>query len=142
MKSSDINYLLLWIHSAFAAASVAFFLALLSSNEVTQNSTLIFIASIFFTISLIFNSLISFVLVWFKETNGVLATIFNQPKAFLLIKTAIFSFLIGLLSFLFHYSFWLVLVAILSGVISYFTLGDAFCSISESYKKAQYDNVE
>jgi hypothetical protein len=37
---------------------------------------------------------------------------------------------------------WLVLVAILSGVISYFTLGDAFCSISESYKKAQYDSVE
>jgi hypothetical protein len=92
MKSSDINYLFLWIHSAFAATSVAFFLALLSSNVETQNSRGILFASIFFTISLITNSLISFVLVWFKETNGVLATIFKQPKAYLLIKTAIISF--------------------------------------------------
>ena len=142
MKNSDINYLFLWIHSAFAATSITFFLALLSSSPGTQNSAVILFASIFFTISLILNSLISFVLVWFKEANGVLESMFNQHKAFLLIKTAIVSFLFGLLFFLFHYSFLLVLVAILSGVISYFTLGDSFCSISESYKKAQYDNVE
>jgi len=142
MKSGDINYLFLWVHSAFAATSITFFLALLSSNCKTQNSTLILFASIFFTISLVLNSLISFVLVWFKEADGVLKSIFNQHKAFLLIKAAIGSFLLGLLFFLSNYSFWLVLVALLSGFISYFTLGDAFCSISESYKKDQAKNVE
>jgi hypothetical protein len=64
----------------------------------------------------------------------------NQHKAFLMIKIAIISFLIGLLFFLLHYSFWLVVVAIVSGVICYFTLGDAFRTISEHSKKAQCVN--
>jgi len=142
MTTHNVNYLFLWIHSAFAATSIAFFLALLSSTPETQSSTEILFSSFFFTVSLILNSSISFVLVWFKELDGVLESVFKHSKGWILIKIAIISFLLGLICFLFHYSFWFVLVAIFSGVISYFALGDAICSISENYQKAHCDNVE
>lgn len=135
MTKHDVNYLLLWIHSAFAATSFAFFLALLSSSESTQCSSGIVFSSIFFSISLIVNSSLVFTLVWLKECGDVLESIFKNDKGWRLIKVALLSFLLGLAGFLFHYSFWFLLVAILSGVVSYLLLSNAFFSISRNYRE-------
>ncbi len=132
MKTSDTSYLYLWVHSALAATSITFFLALLSADPSTQNATEILLTSFFFTISLILNSLISIYFVWLRDAGDVLNSIFKQKKAFWVIKIGVSSFLFGLIFLLSYYSFWFVVVAILSGFIGHFTLGDYFIALSKN----------
>jgi len=92
MKTSDTSYLYLWVHSALAATSITFFLALLSADPSTQNATEILLTSFFFTISLILNSLISIYFVWLRDAGGALNSIFKQKKAFWVIKIGVIRF--------------------------------------------------
>lgn len=116
MEKGDINSLAFWVHSSFAAASLTFFFALLSAAPETQRAESIAIASFFMVVSLVLNTSISFVMLWFKRAERFSLTFLEKIKA--LARVAIGSFLIGLGAFITFYSWCLLVVLCLSGSIT------------------------
>ncbi|NOI75326.1 hypothetical protein F0224_06520 [Vibrio coralliilyticus] len=139
MSIRSFSSVYIWLHSSFAAISVAFFLSLLSASSQTQVANEIVLSGFFFSISLVLNSGLAFTLVWFEESELVnrLYPLFPWQNLKSLPSVAILTFLTGLLCFLSFYSFWFAVAALVAGSIIYIKVGTVHHQLIEEVVEAK-----
>ncbi|EKO3937444.1 hypothetical protein F7U68_003544, partial [Vibrio metschnikovii] len=104
----------LWMYSSFAASSMAYFLALFSAGENVSTSYVLMLATILFSISLIFNASMAFFIVSVQK-DGELIHLLNISKYFRTVPMiSIYSFVLGLVLLVGYFSIFAALAVIIS----------------------------
>lgn len=104
----------LWMYSSFAASSMAYFLALFSAGTNVSTSYVLMFATILFSISLIFNASMAFLIVS-VEKDGELVYLLNISKYFRIVPmTSIYSFVLGLVLLVGYFSVFAALAVVIS----------------------------
>jgi len=121
MGKFDFRNIYFWIHTSFAAVSIAFFIGLLSAGSTTTDALSIEIASVLFCISVVSNSGLSLFLAFFGNgaiyVNRVYITIFPWNEISSLPAISVLSFISAVISLFSYYSY--LYMAITIGMIIY-----------------------
>ncbi|HIF5971534.1 TPA: hypothetical protein ACX3GO_004595 [Vibrio parahaemolyticus] len=113
-QSKDFIETQLWMYSSFAASSMAYFLALFSAGTNVSTSYVLMFATILFSISLIFNASMAFLIVS-VEKDGELLHLLNISKYFRIVPMiSIYSFVLGLVLLVGYFSVFAALAVIIS----------------------------
>ncbi len=107
----------IWVYSVMAASSFAFFLSLLSS---TKSGTLLYIATLLFSVSLGLNVFVAFLFSILKEDGELIHNI-NKTKIFSkIILFCYLSFILGVVCFIGVFSILAMVVFIIFLLILFF----------------------
>ncbi|MBY7810952.1 hypothetical protein [Vibrio fluvialis] len=145
MVNKSFSSIYIWVHSTFAATSIAFFLSLLSASAEVQDSLPIELASVFFCASLIINSGLAFVLIWFgefKEFINRLYPLYPWRRASSVPSVAIISFVLGLVCLLVFYSFWLSVVSVVVTSVVYIKVGSIYNGVIDDARACILANAK
>ncbi|HAS6199605.1 TPA: hypothetical protein I7171_22895 [Vibrio vulnificus] len=118
MIKGNLSFLILWIHSSFAASSMAFFLAQMSATEATKDHMSIWLASICISISLVLNSGLAFLMLSFKEPRDLVRYVLLEKRVSLrTFKLALVSFVLGVVFLVSYYSVLATILMVLVGFL-------------------------
>ncbi|HDY7896915.1 TPA: hypothetical protein RQK51_004539, partial [Vibrio vulnificus] len=118
MNKGNLSFLILWIHSSFAASSMAFFLAQMSATEATKEHMSILLASICISVSLVLNSGLAFLTLSFKEPKDMVRYVLLKKRVPLrTFKIAIVSFMLGIVFLVSYYSILATMLMVLVGFL-------------------------
>ena len=111
-----------WLYSAFAAVSGAFFLALLSSGSSLNESILLMFSTILFSVSLTTNSILVYHGMAYSSKPLKMARQTSTSYVFEVQLVAQFSFILAMLFLVWHFSFIAFFVALVAGIFSFYKI--------------------
>ena len=91
-----------WVHPAFAATSMAFFLAVFDKKELVSSSRLLEFCVYFYALSLLLNSIWSFIYYTSSQNDGLNATLRSNWFTKGLDNLSYWSFIFPTVSFVFY----------------------------------------
>ncbi|PNH92279.1 hypothetical protein [Vibrio diazotrophicus] len=118
----------IWLYSASAAVSSAFFLALLSSGNSLDNSLLLLLSTILFAISLVTNAVLAFHGMAYNSQPVEMARQTSTIHVFKVQFCAYLSIVLAVLFLIWYFSFVAFLSALIAGTFSFYKLYDGISS--------------
>lgn len=132
---------LIWVYSAFGAASMAFFLALFSAGERVNSSFALHICIYLFSFSLIVNSYLAFLITLLKKKGDLLFKFYTATYFRYVPICAILSFTLAVAFLISSYSIVATIISIILCLTMYVLVRITFIEIAKRERSEHNEEV-